>query len=100
MRAFIKIILLLATVFLGVVFALQNPHKVTVDYYFGRFEAPLSLVVFTCLLSGAVLGWLIAWVRSLAKLHKCRQLKKKLLAAEAEISNLRRLPIKDEQIDV
>lgn len=100
MKALFKIFLLLATVLLGVIFTLQNPGKVTVDYYFSSIEVPLSLVISASLLLGAILGWVTAWARGLGKRHRCRQMQKKLLIAETEISNLRKLPIKDEQLDV
>lgn len=100
MNALFKIFLLLATVLLGIIFTLQNPGKVTVGYYFSSIEAPLSLVISASLLLGAILGWVIAWARGLGKQHRHRQLQKKLMMAEAEISNLRKLPIKDEELDV
>lgn len=96
MNALFKIFLLLATILLGIIFTIQNPGKVTVDYYFSSIEAPLSLVISVSLLLGAILGWIIAWVRGLGKQRQHRQIQKKLTIAEAEISNLRKLPIKDE----
>jgi len=96
MNALFKILLLLSTILLGIIFTIQNPGKVSVDYYFGSFEAPLSLIISASLLSGALLGWFIAWTRGLGKQRKYRQAQKKLMAAEAEISNLRKLPIKDD----
>ena len=96
MNALFKTFLLLATVFLGIIFTLQNPGNVTVNYYFSSIEAPLSLVIAVSLLLGAILGWIIAWTRGLGKQRRHRQVQKKLTMAEAEISNLRKLPIKDE----
>lgn len=96
MNTLFKIFLLLATVLLGIIFTVQNPGKVTINYYFSSIEAPLSLVISVSLLLGAVLGWVIAWTRGFGKQRRYRQMQKKLIAAEAEISNLRKLPIRDD----
>ncbi|HID80806.1 MAG TPA: LapA family protein [Chromatiales bacterium] len=96
MNALFKIFLLSATVLLGIIFTVQNPGKVTINYYFSSIEAPISLVISVSLLLGAILGWMIAWSRALGKQRRYRQMQKKLTAAEAEISNLRKLPIRDD----
>ena len=87
------IVVLVALV--GLSFALINAETVTLNYYFGSIQAPLSLVIVIALAAGAAMGVIASmWVvigqkRELAKLHKA------VKGAEKEITNLRSLPMKD-----
>ena len=96
MKSLLKTLLLLFVVLVGIFFTLQNPATVVVDFYYFDFSAPLSLVILLSLLTGAVLGWTLVWIRMLPRQRRYRQLEKKCAEAEAEIINLRRLPITDE----
>ena len=79
----------------GLSFALLNADTITLNYYFGKLQAPLSLVLVIALAFGAVMGVLASmWVvvaqkRELAKLHKAAKI------TEKEITNLRSIPMKD-----
>jgi len=92
----LKILLILLVILIGVFFTLQNPDMVPVDFYYFQFSAPLSLTLVACLLIGAVLGWLLAMLRMLPRIRSYRRMQKKYADAEAEITNLRKLPITDE----
>ena len=92
----LKILFILLVILIGIFFTLQNPGMVPVDLYYFQFSAPLSLILLACLLIGVVLGWLLAILRMLPRIRSYRQMKKKYADAEAEITNLRKLPITDE----
>jgi putative membrane protein len=95
MKRIIIFTLLLLVALLGLSFALMNAEPVTLNYYFGKLQAPLSLVLVIALAFGAVMGVLASmWVvitqkREMAKLRKAAKL------TEKEITNLRSLPMKD-----
>ncbi len=95
MKRIIIFTLLLLVALLGLSFALMNAEPVTLNYYFGKLQAPLSLVLVIALAFGAVMGVLASmWVvitqkRELAKLRKAAKI------TEKEITNLRSLPMKD-----
>ncbi len=75
----IKYALILLVVLIGLAFHVRNGQQVTVDYYLGSSEIPLSMALAVALLGGAILGVLSglpAWLklkRDKAKLN--RQLK-------------------------
>lgn len=96
MKGLLKTLLLLFVVLVGILFTLQNPAAVAVDFHYFHFNAPLSLVILFSVLIGVILGWMLVWIRMLPRLRRYRQLEKKCAEAEAEIINLRRLPITDE----
>ena len=96
MRSLLKILFLIIIVSVGIFFTLHNPEIVPIDFYYFRIEAPLSLVILFSLLLGVMLGWMLVWVKMLSRQRQFRQLKKKYAEAEAEITNLRKLPITDE----
>ncbi|MEE8379567.1 MAG: LapA family protein [Gammaproteobacteria bacterium] len=95
MKRIIIFTLLLLVAILGLSFALMNAEPVTLNYYFGKLQAPLSLVLVIALAFGAVMGVLASmWVvitqkREMAKLRKAAKL------TEKEITNLRSLPMQD-----
>ena len=96
MKGLLKILLLLFVVLVGILFTLQNPSTVAVDFHYFQFNAPLSLVILFSMLIGVLLGWVLVWIRMLPRQRDYRRLKKKCAEAEAEIINLRKLPITDE----
>lgn len=53
---YLKALLVLAVVLLGLTFHLRNGELVTVNYYFGSSELPLSLALAGALFLGALLG--------------------------------------------
>lgn len=79
----------------GIVFAVHHAEPVTLHYYFGEIEIPLSLTIITAIISGAILG-IIASAGIIIKLKRENShLRKNSELAEKEISNLRTMPIKD-----
>lgn len=53
---YLKALLVLAVVLLGLTFHLRNGELVTLNYYFGSSELPLSLALAGALFLGALLG--------------------------------------------
>jgi putative membrane protein len=95
MKRIVIFTVLLLVVLIGLSFALMNAGIVSLNFYFGQLEAPLSLVMVIALALGAVMGVIASlWVvigqkRELGKLRKSAKI------TEKEIANLRSLPMKD-----
>jgi len=95
MKRILLFAVLLLVAILGLSFALMNAEPVALSYYFGKIQAPLSLVVVLALALGAGLGVLaslglvVAQKRELARLRKAEKM------ATREVENLRSLPLKD-----
>ena len=90
-----RLILVLAVLLFGLAFHLKNNQLITLDYYFGAIELPVSLVVVLILILGALLG-VLASLPIIIKLKQQKlKLEKQIKNSEKEINNLRVMPIKD-----
>lgn len=58
MRIFFYILLILV-VLLGITFAALNAESVTLHYYFGKMQIPLSFLVVFSLVFGILFGWIL-----------------------------------------
>ncbi|MDH5178771.1 MAG: LapA family protein [Gammaproteobacteria bacterium] len=79
----------------GLVFAVLNSEQVALDYYFGKLELHLSLIMIVSLFFGAVLGVVVSMGHVLKARREINKLKKAVQLAEKEVSNLRTIPVKD-----
>jgi uncharacterized integral membrane protein len=91
----LRIFLVVAGLMLGMLFALLNHESVRIDLLFDQFHPPLVALLIVNLLLGLGIGALIYLPRQLALRLELERTRKKLVAAETEIRNLRNLPIKD-----
>jgi putative membrane protein len=76
-------------------FAAINHDTVVIDYYFGRFEMALSLLLVTTFGLGAGCGLLAALGRQFRLQREIGRLRRSHQLAEEEVRNLRALPLKD-----
>lgn len=95
MRRLLGLAAILLIILFGLSFSLLNAARVDVDYYFGAIGMPLSLALVAALIVGAVLGVLSALGVVLGKQRELRRLRKRVRDSEKELSELRRLPLKD-----
>jgi putative membrane protein len=95
MKRIIIFTILLLVALVGLSFALLNSEMVTLNYYFGKLQAPLSLVMVIALALGAILGVLASMWAVLAQKRELAKLRKAAKITEKEINNLRSLPMKD-----
>jgi putative membrane protein len=89
----LSFILILAVLILGVTFAILNAEPVTVAYYFGTQQLPLSLIIAISFTIGLLLGLFVMMLNLIKYKTKLYRLKKRFKLAEKEIENLRTLPI-------
>lgn len=93
-------ILLISLVFvlvllLGVGFAALNALPVTLDYFLGTLETSLPWVLLGALLTGFLLGLIVTGIALFNSRRNSRRLRRQLRALEAEVTNLRNLPIRN-----
>ncbi len=95
MKRIIIYTILLLVALVGLSFALLNSDTVTLNYYFDKLQAPLSLVIVIALALGAIMGVLASMWAVLAQKRELAKLRKAAKVTEKEITNLRSLPMKD-----
>ena len=95
MKRIILFIVFFIVAIFGISFAVLNADSVKFNYYFGHFDAPLSLIIVISLACGAVLGVLASLTLIVRLKHEQTKLKKSIALAEKEVENLRSLPLKD-----
>jgi putative membrane protein len=86
---------LLVLVVLGLSFAVLNSQSVSLNYYFGYRDIPLSMIVVLSLTAGAVIGVLVSAGLMLRMKAQTRQLRRKLRNAEKDSDQLRVLPAEE-----
>lgn len=95
MSSIARLILILAIVLTGLALHLQNDQPVTLGYYLGAVELPLSLVLVLALILGAALGAL-ASLPLIFRLRRQRRGLEKQLKNSAKASNNPRItPLRD-----
>jgi lipopolysaccharide assembly protein A len=95
MKRIVGFLFVLLVLVFGLFFGLLNADPVTVNYYFGARELPLSFVLVVMLVVGAVAGALAGLGVVLKTRREVRRLRKELRVAEKELGNLRSLPLKE-----
>jgi len=96
MKRIFYLIVIAATLLIGITFALKNQQIVELRYYFGwEWSGALSLALLTALAVGVVVGY-VASLRMVIRMQRqLVQARKEIRQIEQEVSNLRALPIKD-----
>ena len=96
MRRIILLIVILLVILFGLSFALLNASPVELDFYFGMVTMPLSLLMVLVLILGALVGLLATGAMLMGRRRELGRTRRKLLDAEKELRELRRLPLKDQ----
>ncbi len=82
-------------VVIGLSFAVLNSQPVSLNYYFGYRDIPLSMIVVLSLAAGAVIGVLVSAGLILRLKAQAGRLRRKLRNAEKDSDQLRVLPAKE-----
>lgn len=97
MKRILGLVFFLIVLAFGLFFGLLNADPVTVDYYLGTREIPLSLILVITLLAGALLAALASIGLVLRMKREISRLRRKVGVTEKELNNLRSIPLKDER---
>lgn len=96
MLRWVAVIILLGIFAFALLLAYANGTTVTLDYLAGNLKVHLS----SALLAAAIIGWLLGILSSLLVIFRLKReasrLKRSLRDVEAEIRNLRTLPLKND----
>ncbi|MGA9854270.1 MAG: LapA family protein [Gammaproteobacteria bacterium] len=96
MVRWIAFIVLICVFILALLLAYANGTTVVLDYLIGSMHVHLS----SALLGAAIIGWILGLISSLAIIFRLKReawrLKRLAREAEAEIRNLRNLPLKND----
>lgn len=85
----------LIIIVLAIIFVALNSNHVELNYYTGKREVYMPLLLFVTLVVGAILGVLAMVPVWLKAKQQRRCMRSRLRDAEQELKNLRNIPIKD-----
>lgn len=95
MRRVIGIAVAVAVIALGLSFAMLNHEDVTLNYYLGRSSLPLSLWMVAALALGAAIGAVSTLGMIARQRREIGRLRRQIEDAQKELSELRKLPIRN-----
>jgi putative membrane protein len=95
MKRILALVLFLLVLAVGLAFAVLNAGPVTLKYYFGVSDVPLSLTLVVAFAIGALMGVIATLGNVLRLKRENSRLRKEAKMAEKEIMNLRNIPIRD-----
>ncbi len=95
MKRLLWLVLVVAIVAIGLSFAMLNPQAVELDFYLGRMPLPISLWLVIALALGAVIGMAAAASVIMRQRWQIARLRREAEAARSELSELRKLPIRN-----
>jgi putative membrane protein len=96
MARIFSFIFILVIIILGLFFGNINADTVTLNYYWGTTQMPLSVALVLSLLCGALLGVFASLGLMFRLRHQISRLRKEVRTAEKEVVNLRAIPLKDD----
>jgi len=91
----IGLIFILVVLVFGLTFAVMNAESVQINYYFGIYQMPLSLILVIAFVIGALFGAVVNVGMMLRLKRQISKLRREVKFTEKEVKNLRALPIKD-----
>ena len=95
LRNLLVLIVVVVGLILAIAFAALNPGVITLDLAFMETEVQKSLALTTAFGAGWLFGLLCAVLVLLKSAGDRRKLRRSLSLAEAEVRNLRSMPIQD-----
>jgi putative membrane protein len=96
MSRLFRFVFYLVVAFLAVIFALLNSQSTQFDYYFGKTDLPLAMIVAIAMVVGAVLGVTASLGMVIRSKRKSTVLRKSASNAEKELAKLRAIPHQDQ----
>jgi lipopolysaccharide assembly protein A len=97
MARLFRFVFYLVIAFLAVFFALLNSQSIQFDYYFGKTELPLALMLAIAMAIGAALGVIASLGMVVKSKRQSSTLRKSVANAEKELAKLRAAPPHQEQ---
>lgn len=92
---FVSYFFLLVIILFGITFSILNANSVTINYYLGERNMPLSLLLAIAFSVGCLVGIIVGFCLLVKIKMKNYRLRQRLTLAEKEIENLRAIPLQD-----
>ncbi|GMR08977.1 MAG: LapA family protein [Gammaproteobacteria bacterium] len=96
MARLISFVVLLVVFIFAVAFATLNVDDIQLNYYFGALAMPLSLSLAIATAFGVIIGVIATMGIVIRMRRKLVKLRKTIKLTEKELTNLRKLPIRDD----
>lgn len=94
------IIILILAVIIGI-FALSNSEPVNIDFIFTEIELSQAIVIFICVLLGALIATLFGLIRQMSLKKEIKELKTKNTSLQNEVEELKlRIDDKETQLSL
>lgn len=94
-RSLLMLLAVVLMLLVVVVFALGNPGTIELDLAFGKVEVKTALAFAIAVAGGWIWGVLSVMAYVVKLWRERRALRKKIRVADAELNNLRALPMRD-----
>lgn len=95
MLKLIKVLILLAVLFLGIILALHNAQSVDVNYLLGHAKLSLILLIWIALVVGFAIGLGLSLSRSVGMRGRLRKMRRRVHKLEAENKKLSNPALRD-----
>ncbi len=95
MKRILAVLIALTVIAVGLSFAMLNPAPVALDFYFGALSLPVSLWLVIAFALGAMLGLTAAVGVVIKQRWQLARLRRDVKVAREELSELRKLPIRN-----
>jgi putative membrane protein len=96
MARLFRFIFYLVVAFLAVIFALLNSESTQFDYYFGKADVPLAMLLAIAMAFGALLGVIATVGLVLKSKRQASAMRRNANNAEKELAKLRAIPHQDQ----
>ncbi len=95
MTGLVQIILLMLILIMAAAFAALNEQVISMNYFIGTVDTPLTFVIIICFILGMLFSFLIIVSYLIRQRLQQRRLKQALKLKDQELNNLRAMPVKD-----
>lgn len=94
-RIFFTALILVLVLVLGIAFTALNAAPVTIDYFLGQVQTTVPWALLAAMLVGVLVGALVIFLLAWRTRREARRLRRELRLMEAELKNLRNMPIRN-----
>ena len=95
MTGLVQLILLMLILIIAAAFAALNEQVISMNYFIGTMDTPLTFVIIVCFILGMLFSFLIIVGYIIRLRWQQRRMKQALQLKDQELNNLREMPLKD-----
>lgn len=95
MTGLVQLLLLMLILIIAAAFAALNEQVISMNYFIGTMDTPLTFVIIVCFILGMLFSFLIIVTYIIRLRWQQRRMKQSLRLKDQELNNLRAMPVKD-----